>query len=99
MDFILLLHSKKGCCLCYSNLNSILYKNCVSFPFHNRWIHPEPFKKSISGDVVLITGGGSGIGRLMALKLSKLGAVIVSWDVNQAGNDETIRLVTKITKK
>ena len=49
------------------------------------------FKKSIEGDIVLITGGGSGIGRLMALKMAKLGAVIVTWDVNAKGNEETVR--------
>jgi len=58
-----------------------------------RWIYPSVFKKSIEGDVVLITGGGSGIGRLMALKLSKLGAVIVTWDVNAKGNDETVSMI------
>ena len=44
---------------------------------------------------MLITGGGSGIGRLMAVKLAKLGAIIVTWDVNQAGNEETVRFVAK----
>ena len=32
-DFIYLLHSKKGCCLCYSNLNSILYISKIVSPF------------------------------------------------------------------
>ena len=58
-----------------------------------RWIYPEPWKKSIAGETVLITGGGSGIGRLMAIKLSKLGAIIVTWDVNTAGNEETVRYI------
>ena len=56
-----------------------------------RWVYPGPFKKSIEGDIVLITGGGSGIGRLMACKMAKLGAIIVTWDVNAKGNDETVR--------
>ena len=66
--------------------------------FVSRWILPNQFEKSIVGDVVLITGGGSGIGRLMAVKLAKLGAIIVTWDVNQAGNEETVRFVAKSRK-
>ena len=67
----------------------------VGINFVSRWILPNQFEKSIVGDVVLITGGGSGIGRLMAVKLAKLGAIIVTWDVNQAGNEETVRFVVK----
>lgn len=51
------------------------------------------FKKDIKGQVVLITGGGSGIGRVMCLKFAARGAKIVTWDVNAAGNDETVRQV------
>ena len=56
-----------------------------------RWIYPAVYLKSIEGDILLITGGGSGIGRLMAIKLANLGAVIVTWDVNTKGNEETVR--------
>ncbi|XP_019383152.1 PREDICTED: epidermal retinol dehydrogenase 2-like [Gavialis gangeticus] len=49
-------------------------------------------KKNVTGEIVLITGAGSGIGRLMALKFACLGAVLVLWDVNQEGNKETGRL-------
>jgi all-trans-retinol dehydrogenase (NAD+) len=38
-----------------------------------------------------LTGGGSGIGRLMALKLAELGATVVSWDINEKGNKETVK--------
>lgn len=41
--------------------------------------------RSVAGKVILITGGGSGIGRLMALRFAKLGARLVLWDVNKDG--------------
>ncbi|GIY31556.1 hypothetical protein CEXT_580671 [Caerostris extrusa] len=49
--------------------------------------------KNIKGQVVLITGGGSGIGRLVALRFARHGARIVVWDLNLAGAQETAKLV------
>lgn len=45
--------------------------------------------KSVKGETVLVTGAGSGIGRLVSKKLAKLGAKLVLVDVNAKGNDET----------
>ncbi|GLD96556.1 hypothetical protein PINS_up005239 [Pythium insidiosum] len=39
--------------------------------------------KSVRGDVVLITGGAMGIGRLLALKFARLGAAVVVWDLHE----------------
>lgn len=50
-------------------------------------------KKNISGELVLITGAGSGIGRLMAREFAALGTVLVLWDINEEGVKETARLV------
>ncbi|XP_034981311.1 epidermal retinol dehydrogenase 2 [Zootoca vivipara] len=52
-------------------------------------------KKNVTGEIVLITGAGSGIGRLMALKFARLGATLVLWDINVEGNKETARLARK----
>lgn len=41
--------------------------------------------RSVTGDTVLITGGGSGLGRLMALDFAKRGANVILWDINQKG--------------
>ncbi|GBM05828.1 Protein dhs-3 [Araneus ventricosus] len=38
-------------------------------------------------------GGGSGIGRLMALRFAKHGARIVVWDLNLSGAQETMKMV------
>lgn len=50
-------------------------------------------RKNVAGEIVLITGSGSGIGRLLALKFASLGSVLVLWDVNKEGNEETCRMV------
>ncbi|NXA54094.1 RDHE2 dehydrogenase, partial [Nothocercus julius] len=49
-------------------------------------------KKSVAGEIVLITGAGSGIGRLLSIKFARLGATLVLWDINQEGLKETSRL-------
>ncbi|XP_066479682.1 epidermal retinol dehydrogenase 2-like isoform X2 [Tiliqua scincoides] len=49
-------------------------------------------KKNVTGEIVLITGAGSGVGRLLALKFGQLGATLVLWDINVEGNKETARL-------
>ncbi|NXY66557.1 RDHE2 dehydrogenase, partial [Callaeas wilsoni] len=49
-------------------------------------------KKNVSGDIVLVTGAGSGIGRLLAVKFARLGATVVVWDINQEGLNCTVRL-------
>lgn len=64
------------------------------------WYNVESFihffvpmkKKNVAGEVVLITGAGSGIGRLMAQEFAALGTVLVLWDINQEGMKETARL-------
>lgn len=48
---------------------------------------PRKFRsrKNISGQVVLITGAGGGIGRILALGLAELGCKVVCWDVAKQG--------------
>lgn len=33
----------------------------------------------------MVTGGGGGLGRLLAMRLTKLGAKVIVWDINQDG--------------
>eukprot|EP00112_Aurelia_sp_Birch-Aquarium-sp1_P006699 Seg1734.1 transcript_id=Seg1734.1/GoldUCD/mRNA.D3Y31 product="Epidermal retinol dehydrogenase 2" protein_id=Seg1734.1/GoldUCD/D3Y31 len=46
--------------------------------------------KDVSGEIVLITGAGSGIGKLMALRFASLGSVVVCCDVNSVANEQTV---------
>ncbi|XP_043798233.1 LOW QUALITY PROTEIN: short-chain dehydrogenase/reductase family 16C member 6-like, partial [Apis laboriosa] len=48
--------------------------------------------KSITGEIILVTGGAGGIGRLISLMLANLGAIVVIWDINKTGMEETVRL-------
>ena len=45
----------------------------------------NPFKKSLKGDHVFLTGAGSGIGQGMAIKLGKMGCKLSLSDINLDG--------------
>lgn len=53
-------------------------------------------KKDLTGELALVTGGGGGLGRLLALRLTKLGAKVIVWDINQDGIDETVKIVQSL---
>ena len=55
-----------------------------------------PPRKDITGEIVFLTGAGSGIGRLMALRFAKLGATVVCVDINQAANEETAKEIKSL---
>ncbi|SHG53468.1 Short-chain dehydrogenase [Salegentibacter echinorum] len=44
----------------------------------------------ISSKLVLITGGASGIGKLLSKKVLELGGKLVIWDIDKAGLEQTI---------
>uniref|UniRef100_G1LHN6 Short chain dehydrogenase/reductase family 16C member 5 n=1 Tax=Ailuropoda melanoleuca TaxID=9646 RepID=G1LHN6_AILME len=54
-------------------------------------IIPKP-RKNVAGEIVLITGAGSGLGRLLAIRFARLGSVLVLWDINKEGNEDTYRM-------
>lgn len=56
-------------------------------------------KKNFENEIVLITGGAGGIGRLVASKLAKLNAKIVLWDVDAAGLEDAVSQVRGIGGK
>ena len=55
---------------------------------------------AISGRVVLITGGSSSVGRLIAEECARRGAkAVIIWDDNQDSLDETVARLTKMRCK
>jgi NAD(P)-dependent dehydrogenase (short-subunit alcohol dehydrogenase family) len=47
----------------------------------------------IKNKVAVVTGGGSGIGRATALRLASEGAAVLAADVDEAGAQETVRMI------
>ncbi|KAF4529426.1 hypothetical protein B566_EDAN003522 [Ephemera danica] len=46
--------------------------------------------------VALVTGGAGGVGRHLCVKLAQRGAIVVIWDLDQTGIDETVRAVQAV---
>ncbi|XP_070533751.1 epidermal retinol dehydrogenase 2-like [Ptychodera flava] len=56
-------------------------------------------RKDVAGEIVLVTGAGSGIGRLLALKFAKLGSVLVLWDIDSDSVEATEREIRELGAK
>ena len=68
---------------------SIIYYTCESVL--RRFIATR--KKSLVGEVAVITGAGHGLGREFALQLSQLGVKVMCWDINAKTCHETAKQV------
>ncbi|KAB0793934.1 hypothetical protein PPYR_13554 [Photinus pyralis] len=53
-------------------------------------------KKSVSGEIVLITGAAQGIGREMALLYASEGATVVCVDIQEESNRKTARMISDL---
>ncbi|XP_066247651.1 short-chain dehydrogenase/reductase family 16C member 6-like isoform X2 [Euwallacea similis] len=60
---------------------------------------PKKKPKSVKGEVVLITGTGHGIGKLLAIKYAQEGATVVAWDINEEVNVQTVQHIQKLGYK
>lgn len=50
-------------------------------------------KKDLKGGIAVVTGGGGGLGSLIALRLARLGCRVVLWDINKQGSCNYSRLI------
>ncbi|XP_046370313.1 estradiol 17-beta-dehydrogenase 11-like [Haliotis rufescens] len=58
-----------------------------------------PGRRDVTGWRVLITGGGHGIGREMALEFGRLGADVILWDINVEDMENTADVVRAVGAK
>lgn len=63
-----------------------------------KWL-VRPREKSVEGQVCVITGAGSGLGRLFALEFARRRATLVLWDINRQCNEETAEMVREIYRE
>ncbi|XP_039307651.1 short-chain dehydrogenase/reductase family 16C member 6 isoform X2 [Solenopsis invicta] len=53
-------------------------------------------KKSVTGEIVLITGAGHGIGKELAIGYASLGATVICCDIDERTNNETMSDIKKM---
>ncbi|CAL1687949.1 unnamed protein product [Lasius platythorax] len=55
-------------------------------------------RKSVTGEIVLVTGAGHGIGKELAINYATLGATVVCWDINEGTNKQTMNEIKQMGK-
>ena len=70
----------------------VLYLGLRAITIFMREYGLSPFKKSLKGEHVFLTGAGAGIGRLMAIRLGQMGCKLSLSDINFAGLEETRKM-------
>ncbi|XP_074662465.1 17-beta-hydroxysteroid dehydrogenase 13-like [Tubulanus polymorphus] len=72
----------------------VLFVNCTRefIVFTIRRFFPKQ-KKSIVGEIALVTGGGHGIGRELCYQIAIEGAFVVVWDIDQLGAEKTVNTI------
>lgn len=53
-------------------------------------------EKDLHNELCVLTGGGGGLGRLLAMRLARCGVKVILWDISQDGLDETIKIVESL---
>ncbi|CAB3400344.1 unnamed protein product [Caenorhabditis bovis] len=52
-------------------------------------------QKDVKGQTIIITGGGSGLGKAMAISFARRKAKVAIIDVNKEGGEDTVGIITK----
>lgn len=60
-----------------------------------QFFFPPP-RKDINGEIIFLTGAGSGLGRMLAFKFAKLGATVICVDINQTANEATVEEIKSL---
>ncbi|CAL1685261.1 unnamed protein product [Lasius platythorax] len=55
-------------------------------------------RKSVAGEIVLVTGAGHGIGKELAIGYATLGATVICWDINEETNEQTMNEIKQMGK-
>jgi len=70
----------------------LMYTVYTQFEFIFKRLFPGPLK-DLSGEIILVTGSGRGIGREICIQLGKLGAQVVCWSRSAGPNEEVVRKI------
>jgi NAD(P)-dependent dehydrogenase (short-subunit alcohol dehydrogenase family) len=53
----------------------------------------------LKGEVAIVTGGGAGIGRAIAIAMAQEGADVAVWDVNEPQAEEVAAVIRQMGKR
>uniref|UniRef100_A0A7M5XFK1 Short-chain dehydrogenase/reductase 3 n=2 Tax=Clytia hemisphaerica TaxID=252671 RepID=A0A7M5XFK1_9CNID len=75
------------------NLIYLLFQMAIIWPWSMIKYFLPKNKKDISGEILFMSGAGSGIGRLMSIKFAELGAIVICTDLNAETAEQTANTI------